>query len=131
MPLPDHELRHLIWAHYLNDYLPARVDLREISRLSEGMSGAQIEMICLDVKRCAILRGHAAIDERELHRRLGLTIALDRGQSLGLQEDEIRWLREWDPKYFTLRVLSALYDTSQRQIKNALEETELGNKGHA
>lgn len=130
MPLPDPELRQRLWAHFLKDYLPARIDLREVSELSEGMSGAQIEMVCLDVKRRAILRSHASIEERELRRRLGLTIALDQGQSLGSEHDEIRWLRNWDPKYFTLRALSALYDTSQRQIKNAIEEAEHGNKGN-
>ncbi len=128
MPLPETELRRKLWSHYLQGYLPERMDLAEIAARSAGMSGGAIEQVCLDVKRSAVLLGRAEVDEMELFRRLGLTLAMQQGHALGDKEDEIRWLRSWYPKYFSLRILSALYNTSQRQIRNALEGAENGNQ---
>ncbi len=129
MPLPDLEVRKKLWANYLDGYIPDRIDLTEVAKRSEGMSGAAIEQVCLDAKRTAVLQGSAEVDEKELYRRLGLTVAMERGDALGHTEDEIRWLRNWYPSFFSLRTLAALYDTSQRQITNAINGGDNGNKG--
>ncbi len=129
MPLPGLALRQKLWSHFLQDYLPEGQELTEIAKRSEGMSGATIEQICLDAKRTAVLQGKTSVDETELLRRLGLTVALNQGHALGDTDDEIRWLRNWYPKFFSLRVLEALYATSQRQIRNALQGDKHGDGG--
>ncbi len=128
MPLPDLESRIKLWSHFLQGYLPEEFDLTEVAKRSEGMSGAAVEQVCLDTKRSAVLRGKTTVDEMELFRRLGLTVAINQGHALGHTEDEVRWLRDWYPKYFSHRVLSALYETSQRQVRNALQGGKHGDK---
>lgn len=131
MPKPDLELRQRLWSHFLQGYLPDGMDLTALAKRSEGMSGAAIEQVCMDTKRTAVLQGKTSVDEMELFRRLGLTIAIDQGHALGQTEDEVRWLRNWYPKYFSHRVLSALYGTSQRQVRNALQGEKHGDEGEA
>lgn len=129
MPMPDSELRQRLWSHFLQGYLSDGIDLAEVAKRSTGISGATIEQICLDAKRTAVMQGKTTVDEMELFRRLGLTIALNQGHALGQIEDEIRWLRNWYPKYFSHRVLSALFAVSQRQVRNALQGDEYGDEG--
>ncbi len=43
---------------------------------SDGATGALIQQVCLDTKRHAVLKGLPEVDELELFRRLGLTLAL-------------------------------------------------------
>lgn len=129
MPMPDLSLRQKLWSHFLDGYLPEGLDFAEIAMRSDGMSGATIQQICLDVKRTAVLQGKTSVDETELWRRLGLTVALNQGHALSRTDDEVRWLRDWYPKFFSLRVLEALYETSQRQIRNALQGDKHGNEG--
>ncbi len=131
MPLPDLDLRQKLWSHFLQDYLPEGIDLSDVAKKSEGLSGAGIEQVCQDAKRVAVLQGKTSVDEMELFRRLGLTLAIGQGHALGHTEDEVRWLRDWYPKCFSLRVLSTLYDTSQRQVRNALQGDKHGDEGEA
>ncbi len=129
MPMPDFVLRQRLWSHFLQAYLPESLDLKEVAARSGGMSGAAIQQVSLDTKRTAVMQGKTTVDEMELFRRLGLTIAIDQGHALGQTEDEIRWLRNWYPKYFSHRILSALYSISQRQVRNALQGDEYGDEG--
>lgn len=129
MPLPDLESRQKLWLHFLQGYQHDGLGLAEVAKRSEGMSGAAIEQVCLDTKRSAVLQGKTTVDEMELFRRLGLTVAINQGHALGHTEDEVRWLRDWYPKYFSHRVLSALYKTSQRQVRNALQGDKHGDEG--
>ncbi len=129
MPLPDSQLRQILWKHFLGEYLPEIVDLDDIARRSEGLSGATIEQVCQDAKRTAVLKGETVVDETELFRRLGLTLALGQSKVVGSTEGEIRWLRAWYPKLFTHRVLAAAYGTSQRQVRNAIEGEQYGYTG--
>jgi SpoVK/Ycf46/Vps4 family AAA+-type ATPase len=129
MPLPDLQSRQKLWLHFLQGYLHEGLDLAGAAKRSEGMSGAAIEQVCLDTKRSAVLQGKTTVDEMELFRRLGLTVAINQGHALGHTEDEVRWLRDWYPKYFSHRVLSALYETSQRQVRNALRGDKHGDEG--
>lgn len=122
MPMPDHDLRHALWAQFLGAYAPSSLNFTDLADRSEGLSGAAIEQVCLDAKRAAILSAKPQIDETELLRRLGLTIAMNHGQSLPNVQAEIQWLRSWHPKFFSQRVLAAAYGVSLRQIRNAIEE---------
>lgn len=122
MPKPDAEMRHALWKQMLGAYLPKGVDVDALVTASEGATGALIQQVCLDTKRHAVLKGLPEVDELELFRRLGLTLALVSRQAPTTQEGEIRWLRGWDPKRFSLRALMKLYGLSYRAITTITKE---------
>ena len=122
IPLPDDELRQRLWTQFLGENaLPAQ-SFKELAERSEGLSGAAIQQVCLDAKRTAILSGISNVEEIEVFRRLGLTVAMSSELRLHSVQSEIQWLRGWYPKFFSQRALAAVYDISLRQVRNALEE---------
>ncbi|MDZ4019108.1 anti-phage ATPase IteA [Pseudomonas sichuanensis] len=126
MSEPDADLRRLLWKQYLEPFSSESLDLDHLAKVSEGITGANIEQVCLDTKRAVVLSNEIAIDEDQLLRRLGLNLALTDGRVLSTIESEIRWLSRWAPKYFSLRTLGRLYDLSTRQIRKVLKE-EIGS----
>ncbi|MGK5049669.1 anti-phage ATPase IteA [Janthinobacterium sp. GB4P2] len=128
LPLPDTALRHQMWQNMLGEFAPEALDWQLLSTKSAGASGALIEQVSLDTKRHAVFAGSAHIDEEELFRRLSLSLALADGHALATLSDEIRWLRNWDTKIFSLRELARLYNVSTRQINHYLQDDH-GNAG--
>lgn len=126
MAEPDLGLRKLLWKQYLEPFSSETLDLDVLAQLSDGITGANIEQVCLDTKRAAVLSNALGVDENQLFRRLGLNLALTGGRVLSTIESEIRWLNGWAPKYFSLRTLGRLYDLSTRQITKILKE-EIGS----
>lgn len=122
MPMPDVPMRKALWESMLGDFVNERISLRELALRSEGASGAIIKQVCLDAKRDAVLSGRRAVNDAELYRRLGLTLALAQGQMLAHSDDEIEWLRNWAPKLFSLRALATLYGTSVRHVSSVIKE---------
>lgn len=129
MPLPNAALREALWKQWLGEFAPSDLDWKELSAISAGTTGAVIEHVCIDAKRTAILAGQSSVEINSLYRRLGLTLALAHGDRLSTQEQEIRWLRDWSPERFSLRVLAGLYDMSTRKITGILK-MEGDNDGH-
>jgi SpoVK/Ycf46/Vps4 family AAA+-type ATPase len=118
MPLPDTELRESLWRQRLGRYAPSDINWPRLVALSDGLSGAAIEQVAQDALRGAVIAGDQVIHEAELLRRLGLTLAMNLQTRLPQIADEVRWLRAWQPKVFTIRTLATLYTTTQRQIRN-------------
>lgn len=121
IPLPDTALRRTIWADLLGDMAGKDLDFDLLALRSSGLSGAVIEQVALDSKRTAILSNAATLDSRDVYRRLSLAHALNEGQALATVGEEVRWLRAWDPKVFTIRELARLYNISTRQINHLRE----------
>jgi len=122
MPLPDAQLRALLWRQFLSDFAPPNLHWDALVLGSDGASGALMEQVALDAKRTAVLSKSAVIDESELFRRMGLSLALSRGESLSSIEEEVRWLRVWDEKRFSLRELARLYGVTTRSINNMIKD---------
>ncbi|TXH90419.1 MAG: ATP-binding protein [Rhodoferax sp.] len=129
MPIPDTALREGLWRKLLGSYAPDELDWKELASLSEGATGATIEHVSLDAKRSAVLAGQARAQKLVLLRRLGLTLALAKGERLTTTEQEIRWLRAWAQSHFTFRALAALYDLPLRQVQNLLNEDKGSRDG--
>lgn len=128
MPLPDETVRKALWQRFLDRFAPANLDVKGLVARSEGVTGAIIEQICLDAKRSAVLAGQSHVDEDEVFRRLGLTLALVERVPLSTRDAEMVWLRRWDRKIFSLRVLAKLYGVSTRHVTNITQEG--GTDGH-
>lgn len=130
MPMPDTALRRQLWAQFLLPYTSEEIDLDHIAGISAGITGANIEQVCLDTKRATVLAGAKKISELELVRRLGLNLAITSGILLSTVEAEIYWLREWSPKHFSLRALAKLYGLSTRYIGKVIKEgSDHGTQG--
>ena len=123
MPLPDIHQRELIWKNRLKNMICSDLDLSDLSRKSEGLSGAIIEQVSLDARRDAVIEGASVINHHKLYRRLYLAQSLMEGVNLSTYEDEIRWLRSKDKKLFSIRVLANLYKLTSRVISNILKES--------
>ncbi|ENF04979.1 AAA domain family protein, partial [Escherichia coli P0304777.5] len=72
MPLPDIHQRELIWKNRLKNMICSDLDLSDLSRKSEGLSGAIIEQVSLDARRDAVIEGASVINHHKLYRRLYL-----------------------------------------------------------
>ncbi|EPO7609655.1 TPA: ATP-binding protein [Pseudomonas aeruginosa] len=122
MPIPDTALRRQLWIQFLLPYTTEGIDVDHLASISTGITGANIEQVCLDTKRATVLAGAKEISELELVRRLGLNLAITKGILLSTVEAEIYWLREWSPKHFSLRALAKLYGLSTRYIGKVIKE---------
>ncbi|HBP6080205.1 TPA: ATP-binding protein [Pseudomonas aeruginosa] len=122
MPIPDTALRRQLWIQFLLPYTTEGIDVDHLASISTGITGANIEQVCLDTKRATVLAGAKEISELELVRRLGLNLAITNGILLSTVEAEIYWLREWSPKHFSLRALAKLYGLSTRYIGKVIKE---------
>ena len=121
MPLPDQELRDEMWTEFLGNFVPIDLDWNSLIDKSGGASGALIEQVVFDAKRKAVLSANPCVDKGELFKRLGLALALAQGRSMVSTGDEIRWLRVWDSKVFSIRELARLYNISTRQIMHVIK----------
>ncbi len=130
VPLPNENQLTALWQHWLGEFAPDDLDWTDLARCSQGATGALVELTCIDAKRAAILAGQRVVEPPALYRRLGLTLALSRGIRLSTQEQEVCWLRNWQPERFSLRVLAALYGASTRKITTILNDLgeESGNR---
>lgn len=122
MPLPDEAVRVSLWRHFLGSYALDALDIKGLVARSEGITGAAIEQICMDAKRSAVLAGQTHVDEDEVFRRLGLTLALMQRVPLNTRDAEMVWLRCWNRKTFSLRALAKLYGVSTRHVTNIIQE---------
>lgn len=128
LAFPDMYLREHIWALKLGDRMPTGISYGELAELSDGLSGAAIEHVAHDAIRSSVLRGDAQVDDIDLLRRLGLTIAMTKGLRLDSRDREIAFLRDWAPRHLVLRKLANYYAVSVRQISNATKGEAHGGK---
>ncbi|HEL3810145.1 TPA: ATP-binding protein [Stenotrophomonas maltophilia] len=122
MPLPDAALREELWRRYLSGFGAPTLDYSALARQSGGATGSLIEQVSLDAKRHAVLARQPVVDEGETYRRLALAMALMQGEALTSVDSEVRWLRKWDARRFSVRELARLYGVTTRKINNIFKE---------
>lgn len=122
MPLPDVVLREELWRRYLSSFGAPTLDYSALAKKSNGATGSLIEQVSLDAKRHAVLARQPVVDEGETYRRLALAMALMQGETLTSVDDEVRWLRKWDGRRFSVRELARLYGVTTRKINNIVKE---------
>lgn len=124
LQLPRLEERRLLWQLFLDDSLELDPrDLESLVEVSEGLSASTIQAAARDSIRF-ILRnpGMNSPAVPLVLRRLARVVWDD----YSLFEDtasEMRALRAWQPKVFTVRALADSFGVSTRQVNNALKES--------
>lgn len=121
LTVPDANVRERLWDQLLGKYVRQPFDIQLLTTLSKGLSGAAIEQVAIDARRHAILKGKEKVDKLEALRRLAWIIAGSLGTRLDSREDEIRFLRLWAPKEFTIRSLAEYYGISTRQVTKTIK----------
>jgi MoxR-like ATPase len=113
---PDPLLREAMWKKHLGKFITQNDELKTLTELSVGLSGAAIEQVAHDTIRHAVINYLDHVDILEVLKRLAWTTAASRRIRLDTRDDEIRFLRQWAPKDFTVRTLANYYSVSTRQI---------------
>ncbi len=117
LDLPDASVRTLLLREFLGKHFP-EIWGDALSRLSEGLSGAQIKIAAEDSIRAAVMRGASMAEPT------GVIIALlrERGLAPMSRDDLIRHLRTADDRVFTEAGLGKLVGLSQPAIHKILHK---------
>lgn len=120
--LPGDRERFELWALYLGNRFGLNAkDIDILVEASEGLSAATIEATSRDVARSAVRADRSNVELSMILRRLA-RIMWDDYLVFGDREAEMRALRNWQPRVFTVRALADEFDVSIRQVRNALRE---------
>lgn len=113
---PDASLRRQMWQQRLGKFLSSDSNFGTLTALSDGLSGAAIEQVAQDAIRHTVINHSEQVNTLEVLKRLGWMTAASKGIRLDTRDDEIRYLRQWAPKDYTVRTLADYYGVSTRQI---------------
>lgn len=120
LELPRERERKALWVHYLGSR--ARLNEQDLGRLvevTEGLSAAAIQATASDVIRFAVRSNVADVTLPLVLRRLA-RIVWDDYSAFASDASEMRALRDWQPRVFTIRALATLFDVSTRKVETAL-----------
>lgn len=118
--LPEAEIRAQMFEHFLVNHRPRKLAVRSLAVAAEGLSGADIRGLCEDARREAILSGHEHVSES------GLLIRIARIRVPGIDSmplrDRLNSTRSLNPKLFTVRRLSDLFNVSTGKVSMLLRK---------
>lgn len=119
LELPNVNDRKKLWVLFFGDRIPLELkDLDVLVSVSAGMSAAAIKAAASDVIRQSIHTNGRPLPLPAVLRRVARVVWDD----YTVFEDsaaEMRALRRWQPKVFTVRALSECFAVSARQVTNA------------
>lgn len=119
LELPRAGDRRRLWNRFLGDKATLEPsDFERLVAVSEGMTPAAIQAASSDMVRSAIRSGRRELTLAMALRRLSRTL-WDDYAVFDEAASEMRALRNWQPKVFTVRALADLFDVSTRQVANA------------
>ncbi|MFC6044760.1 AAA family ATPase [Nocardioides hankookensis] len=119
LELPRASDRQRLWTHFLSGKVNLEAsDFDQLVVASDGMSPAAIQAAASDMVRSALRSGRGGLTLPIALRRLARTL-WDDYEVFDNPASEMRALRTWQPKVFTVRALAELFDVSTRQVTNA------------
>ncbi|MHA3021830.1 AAA family ATPase [Mycobacterium sp. BMJ-28] len=120
--LPGDGERAEIWRVHLGSHVPGDADLARLVQLSQGLSGAAIELAAKDICRTAIRDATAEVALPVMLRRLARIRWFESYSRFQDVASEIAALRAWSPEVFTVRALAEMFSVSKRQVTNAIAQ---------
>lgn len=124
LDLPGTNERKRLWNLFLRSRIPLEPkDLEVLVSVSEGMSPAAIQTAASDVIRHSIQTNQWSLSLPTVLRRVA-RVVWDDYTVFQDTATEIRALRRWQPKVFTVRALSECFTVSTRQVTNATREVD-------
>jgi SpoVK/Ycf46/Vps4 family AAA+-type ATPase len=120
---PDEEARTKIFRHFAKENTNRDLE-SAFARITEGLTGAEIRHIIEASRRSAVLSDMEGIDETEILRHvLRIKFPETANQSKSIKE-QIRLVREIDPKVFKYERIADLFGISKGQISKLLKQKE-------
>ena len=118
---PEQEVRAQMFSLFLKDHEPEE-DCAYFALVADGLSGADIKMVCENAIRRAVLRDEVAVSSDDLMRglirsRLGETFVLSHERP-----EHVKLVRDLDPKIFTCKRLAGIFGTSEPTISRRLND---------
>ncbi|WP_146660762.1 AAA family ATPase [Enhygromyxa salina] len=120
--LPGPAIREQMFGHFLANHRPVKLAFDQLAVATEGLSGADIQELCNDARREAVLSDaeHVSVN--------GLLMRIARSRYPELESfpirDQMVALRELNPKLFTIRRISELLGISTGKISTLLREEQ-------
>ena len=118
--LPGEGERAEIWRVHLGSLVPVEAELARLVQLSQGLSGAAIELAAKDIRRGAIRDTTERVPLPVMLRRLARIRWFESTSRFDDDASEIAALRAWSPEVFTVRALAELFSVSTRQVTKAI-----------
>lgn len=119
---PDNEARLGLIKRFLGDFGNSK-EIEKYVQVSEGLSGADLKQIIDDAKRFAVLQGQNLVKASDLLFRIALAKLGDKNWSENIDE-QIKAIKDLDPKVFTVRVLSEISGRSTGHISKIIKELQ-------
>ncbi|HAS6029469.1 DNA-binding protein [Vibrio vulnificus] len=121
--LPEHDVRHRIIDHLLNTFRVNESDISVLAKITDQMTGAEIEMVIHEYLRFIIVNDFS-FELGALCRK----ILADKHSNLTFdvtnRKEELAWLHECDTNLYTYRLLALVFDISSSYVGKLLK----GNK---
>lgn len=121
--LPGPVERSDLWTLKLGKSISvSQKDMDLLVEVSDGMSAAGIQAASSDIRRYALTRANGAPSLALMLRRVIRFVWSDRYEIFESDAAEMRALRVWAPKVFTIRALAETFGVTTRQVTNAVRE---------
>lgn len=117
--LPGREERRRLWLSKLGQVKISENGLEMLVAYSDGLSAAAIQAAASDIRRHEFTAG-GPLDLPAILRRLVRFVWEDQYEVFESSASEMRALRRWAPKIFTVRALADEFHVSTRQVSNAM-----------
>lgn len=111
---PETEAREDLLKTFLSEHAPPTLDLSHLAGATDGMTGAELRMLCEEARRGAILNRQSVISEGDLLLRLA-RIRIPKLDSMPV-EDRIVAVRRLDHKTFTIRRVAEMFSVSTGKV---------------
>lgn len=113
LELPDREAREALVRLFLRGSMTEPYELRVLAELFRGLSGADIEVICTQALRDALVNGSQRPRLQDVTNAFFEHLRLKGGAGLSNNE-RVLFLRQLDPGFFSFRVIGDLLGCSRQ-----------------
>jgi len=129
MESPTEKVRTELFKSFLGKYVSEK-DIQDYAKISEGISGADIRMLCEDLVRLLIINMQKTIYKKDVFSRI---LELKGIPILNIENEKtlinLQHLRKTAPKIFTYKVLSDIFNISTGKICNLMRKGNINHEG--
>jgi AAA+ superfamily predicted ATPase len=127
MTPPDEEERKDLFSLFLKNFAKEK-QIKDFAKASQGLTGAEIEILVNESLRETIIAGSSHIDEDKIIKGIisfqYTALTFERSN----MEEELAFLRNQDPSLFSYRRLANIYQISHSQVSKLIKHKEMINE---
>jgi SpoVK/Ycf46/Vps4 family AAA+-type ATPase len=124
---PNIDERKELFRLFLNDYAPPEEELNEFALISDNVTGADIQQLCMNTLRAAAFQNNNTVQTIDVFReiiqyRLGNNIDF-----MNITNNNLHRVRDINSRIFTLNRLALLFNSSEATLSRRLNEKGIRN----